>query len=80
MLLGYRFELRPNSHALVTAGSVMTIDLSFKRMLAHRLTDFSDFKGVTGYRKSLIFSAPLARSKTERGRVRWVDAIKLFST
>ena len=30
MLLGHGFKLRPNSHALSAASSVMTIDLSFR--------------------------------------------------
>ena len=57
MLLGYSFEPRPNSRALGTAGSVMTIGLFNKQ--AHSKSQFDERK------QDRLFSS-LLKKKTER--------------
>ena len=60
--LGYSFEPRPNSHALGTARSVMTIGSSINGR-SHsknqsRSLGCGDFKGVMWFRQSLLFFFP----------------------
>ena len=77
MLPKYNFQPRPNSRALTTAGSVMTIGLSItgcshskKNSLTRenkfdyfRRLGWGDFKGLKWFRESLLFSSSHKETK-----------------
>ena len=76
MLLGYSFKSRPKSHALSTAGSVMTSNFINKWMLAlknqfderNKIDQFRnpgccDFKGLMRFRQRVLLSFWSSRPK-----------------
>ena len=59
-----QFEPRPNSRALGPAGSVITIGLTRGNKIdLFRGLGFGDFKGLTRFRQSLLFSYSITKKK-----------------